>query len=375
MYKWQVHSAIGRGRPLPTDFSRLADGIAGSLRQFHISSTRAEDEGQHRAANNPPSTRGSKRLAETTREIQNLYTGGKSSAATTASRSIPQGAVDARSLAVKPEGAPLISYQTSDVVFRGRGGLRGGLGLRGRGGFRGRGRGGRGGRGGGERGDRQKRKGGRGGGEGTGGKMEFEYTPDESKYMKEKAEKERGSRVPFQPLEVTQDRLRGDGPAVVVGEFGMANIVEEKLDWLAERPIGSYRRTDELARRLLSGEFVRFESDAEKDAVVKRAETLAVEEGIRLSERKGEVVQPKEAGFEPITEEDRNLLVERLLKGSHEAPGSPPPEDGVLKELLRVTHRNETYLPRDASSLLGKVRGLLPAQTSRASRPAGAAAR
>jgi len=46
MYKWQVHSAIGRGRPLQTDFGRLADGIAVSLRQFHISSTRAEGEGQ-----------------------------------------------------------------------------------------------------------------------------------------------------------------------------------------------------------------------------------------------------------------------------------------------------------------------------------------
>jgi hypothetical protein len=46
MFKWHVHSAIGRGRPVAHDFSRVADGIAASLRQFSISvSKRAEEDG------------------------------------------------------------------------------------------------------------------------------------------------------------------------------------------------------------------------------------------------------------------------------------------------------------------------------------------
>jgi hypothetical protein len=45
MYKWHVHSAIGRGRPLTNDLLRAADGIAASLRQFSVSVSRAaEDE-------------------------------------------------------------------------------------------------------------------------------------------------------------------------------------------------------------------------------------------------------------------------------------------------------------------------------------------
>jgi hypothetical protein len=40
MYKWHVHSAIGRGRPLANDFSRVADGIAASLRAFSISASK-----------------------------------------------------------------------------------------------------------------------------------------------------------------------------------------------------------------------------------------------------------------------------------------------------------------------------------------------
>jgi hypothetical protein len=47
MYKWHVHSAIGRGRPLAGDFAKVADGIASSLRQFHISaSTQIENGGE-----------------------------------------------------------------------------------------------------------------------------------------------------------------------------------------------------------------------------------------------------------------------------------------------------------------------------------------
>jgi hypothetical protein len=44
MYKWHVHSAIGRGRPVSSDIQRVTDGIAASLRQFSISVSRAAEE-------------------------------------------------------------------------------------------------------------------------------------------------------------------------------------------------------------------------------------------------------------------------------------------------------------------------------------------
>ncbi len=44
MFKWHVHSAIGRSRPAAHDLSRVADGIAASLRQFSISLSRSAEE-------------------------------------------------------------------------------------------------------------------------------------------------------------------------------------------------------------------------------------------------------------------------------------------------------------------------------------------
>jgi hypothetical protein len=45
MFKWHVNSAIGLGRPRTGEFTRLADGIAASLRQFHVSVARAAENG------------------------------------------------------------------------------------------------------------------------------------------------------------------------------------------------------------------------------------------------------------------------------------------------------------------------------------------
>jgi hypothetical protein len=44
MLKWQVNSAIGRGRPLCGEFAKVADGIAASLRQFHVSVSLADHD-------------------------------------------------------------------------------------------------------------------------------------------------------------------------------------------------------------------------------------------------------------------------------------------------------------------------------------------
>jgi hypothetical protein len=42
MFKWQLQSAVGRGRPLAHDVARVADGITAGLRQFSIAVQRCE---------------------------------------------------------------------------------------------------------------------------------------------------------------------------------------------------------------------------------------------------------------------------------------------------------------------------------------------
>jgi len=406
MYKWHVHSALGRGRPLQSDLGRVADGIAVSLRQFHVSCPRAEDAGERgkpisiripQQVNSTiqrqstfltdynallgPSTR-SKRLAQTSQEIQSLVSRlNSSSSAIPSSKPNARGALDARSLAVKPEGAPVITFATNvrggfRGGFRGssdgmrggfgrggiiRGGLRGGLGLRARGGLRGRGRGGpgaggRGGRGGRGRGRGSRRRGGDGNANPTGRAGKFQYTDKELEYMEQKRVKEAGERVPFQPPALSAEVLYtdGPGPAVVIGELGMAEIVDRQMRALAERPAGWFERNAELAKRLLKGDFVKFVSEAEKDAVLKEAARLSADRAVKLSERKGEVVESDFEGFEPA--DSKALMSVFYLDQGTGATA----DESVMARTTRGNMRNETYGIDSGDAFRGEVRKRLP---------------
>lgn len=161
MYKWHVHSAIGRGRPVAGDISRVTDGIAASLRRFSISISRtAENEGTlHLDAKlklefheilttytDKPTSR-AERSANAAREVSSL-----------APTAPPRG-IDARSLAAKPpqafkirrievSGGPIVPGRGDFSRQKGAGAVaRSGSGgheiraWRGRGSTRGRGRG------------------------------------------------------------------------------------------------------------------------------------------------------------------------------------------------------------------------------------------
>ncbi len=243
-----------------------------------------------------------------------------------------------------------------------RGGLRGGFGSRGRGGLRGRGRGGpgAGGRGGrGSKDGRSRRRGG-GGNDKFGQGEKFEYTDLELEYMEQKRAKEAGDRVPFEPPAMSAEALYADGlgPAVVIGERGMTEIVDRQMRILAERPAGSFERNAELARRFLNGGFVKFVSDGEKDAVLDEAERLGASEAATHSELKGEVVESRFTGFDPA--DPKALLRAFYLDQGKGAAADARQDESVLARMTRGNIRNETYGIESADAFRGEVQKRLP---------------
>ena len=243
---------------------------------------------------------------------------------------------------------------------RGRGELRGG---RGRSGIRR------------DRDDRGLRKRGGRDGEPRGQAAEFEHTAQEKEYMTDKAEREKPVPTPFDPEELTPKGLVRGGPTIIVSPWGMSEIVEEKLNRLA--PAGlkhdGVRRQD-LAQKLLHGDFVRFKDDEEKEAVLEIAQNKANEIANKLSEQKAEVVESMYTGFDPVDEHMKLRMAESWLGGKYilEEKNS---KNEVLSHLTMVTRKNGSYLPKNEVSLAAKVRSLLPVQSklaARSTRPARA---
>ena len=196
------------------------------------------------------------------------------------------------------------------------------------------------------------------------------YTEAEKEYLRDKEWEALGRDVPYQVRDVSQESLVAEGPAVLVGEYGMAEMVEERLRLVARKSMmeGLAGRKD-VIRRVLAGEFVRFENEQEKEEVLAEAEAISKKEAELRSEEKGEIVEPIATDFTVLEEAERKALVAGLLKGEYiiEEEGA----EGLLGHLMRSTSKNETYLPKDGYMLLEKVRTLLPA--AQKSRPAATA--
>ena len=226
------------------------------------------------------------------------------------------------------------------------------------------GRSARGGRGKRERDGREPRRRRANDGEAEKDEGKVEYTEAEERYLNDKKQGAAGPGEPYQIQGVSQESLVGEGPAVVVGEFGMAELVEERLRLLARRSMmeGMAGRED-VIRRVLAGEFVRFENEREKEEVLAEVTRIGKRGAELRSEEKGEIVEPKATEFVGLEEAERKAVVEGLLKGQYtiEREGA----EGLLGHLMRSTSKNETYLPKDGSVLLEKVRTLLPAPKSR----------
>lgn len=178
--------------------------------------------------------------------------------------------------------------------------------------------------------------------------------------MEQKRVKEAGDRVPFEPPAMSAAALYADGPgpAVVIGERGMTEVVDRQMRILAERPAGSFERNAELARRYLNGKFVKFVSDAEKDAVLTEAERLGANEAARQSERKGDVVESEFNEFEAA--DPKALLRAFYLDQGKRATADARQDESVLARVTRGNLRNETYRIESADAFRGEVEKRLP---------------
>merc|ERR1711939_232344 len=324
MFKWHVHSAIGRGRPASHDFARVADGIAASLRQFSISASRyAEEDGN----------------GEALREVSSLTPS-------------PTRGIDARSLAAKPpqqfkitremvdSPAPRERRSGSNFVPRGdfRGPPRPGGFNRG-GGMRGGARGGRG-----KRGAARGKARGRGGSASARDKQQREkeeddsepvpLKPDELEYLDERVG---GFQAPYKPVTSAEDLARW-GPPVISSPRGVVESLVYKMAVATDNVNPEFKSAAAHHEKMMSGAGTLFENATE-------------------SKRSKQVFRKADK----LSKDDKEAMMKEWVAGQYVPPKSATGPGDVLAQVAAYTRRNETYLPADARKLEETLRTLLPA--------------
>ncbi|KAI4149318.1 MAG: hypothetical protein L6R39_002530 [Caloplaca ligustica] len=166
--------------------------------------------------------------------------------------------------------------------------------------------------------------------------------------------------ITYTPAELSAETLRGMGPTLACGQWGMTETVTERMMKIGAKKDAYDKRIEELAHKWGEGEFCHFRSKQEKEDTIKTVERNLAGTGdnAKLDEKKE---AEKMTSVDTRMKEEGERLAERLLKGDYNIG---PPGKGPTAELLeRYTRKNETYLPKDREALAGKIGTLLPLET------------
>ncbi|RAH46932.1 uncharacterized protein BO95DRAFT_92309 [Aspergillus brunneoviolaceus CBS 621.78] len=167
--------------------------------------------------------------------------------------------------------------------------------------------------------------------------------------------------VRYDPEPVTLDSLRETWPSLPTDVGAHTAGVAETLSSISARFADGYVSPTEMGKRLFQGRYVRFLDEEEKSFAVAEARRLSQSLADKLSQRKGDLVEPIEVTFSPIDEKDRKTLIELLVQGKYPATLSgQSAQSPVLDQIATNLKNNGSYLTAGKDTqFFAKVESLL----------------
>lgn len=183
--------------------------------------------------------------------------------------------------------------------------------------------------------------------------------------IREQSEQDVQKPISYQPRVHDYSVLKETWPSLPTDTAGRVSSVTEKLAWLSERYPNGYVPPYELGRRLFEGKHVLFVSEEEKAEAEDEARKLAQQHADKLTQRRGDLVEPEDATLNETTAEDRGSLLRNVVKGDY--PQLQSDSSSVLDAVHKNLRNNHTYESAKSSQFLSKLQSLLPSgQTKRA---------
>ncbi|KAL4927936.1 uncharacterized protein BDV17DRAFT_282376 [Aspergillus undulatus] len=194
---------------------------------------------------------------------------------------------------------------------------------------------------------------------GAGGEDQTLAAEAENAY-RELAEQAKPVPTRYQPQAPSLQGLSETWPSFPTDIKATTAGVTEKLSSLSERYPNGYVAPLELGRRLFEGKFVRFTSEEEKAEALEAAKNYAQEAADKLSQGKGELVDPEAVILQALQGEGHKSLIESLVQGKYPTVETTENQSPVLGEVLRNLRNNETYQASGKrSQFLEKMESLL----------------
>lgn len=176
--------------------------------------------------------------------------------------------------------------------------------------------------------------------------MKEDWEADELDYLEKKLQSEQVEYQDFTPDVVNLETLAGMGPAVAVSDWGMSEVVGDKIIRLEK--MKELEKPPPLARLTRR--------------TPPSSTTVADETGTSEQKDQSKVKGLKKmADSRPLTAQRKGSLVKQLLSGQYPMMGAKESKGPVIDGVWKYGSRNETYLTSNASKLVKKVARLVPA--------------
>lgn len=182
------------------------------------------------------------------------------------------------------------------------------------------------------------------------------------KVLEEQIVKARPTPIRYEPQEINYSTLKSTWPSLPTDVNASSAAVYEKLASLGGRIADGYIPPYELGRRLWKGQNVLFNSEAEKAGALEETKRLAQLRADKISQRKGDLVEPRIVEFSPLNAENTKSLIETYVQGKY--PTAEAAKDGhaVLGEATKNLRNNGTYqTPGKNSQFMAKLESLVNA--------------
>ncbi|KAJ5612421.1 hypothetical protein N7510_005615 [Penicillium lagena] len=147
----------------------------------------------------------------------------------------------------------------------------------------------------------------------------------------------------YEPQDIDFSTLKETWPSLPTDANSRSAAVFEKLSSLSGRFANGYVPPYELGRRLWKGQSVLFFSEEEKAEALQETKRLAQLRADKLTQKKGEDVEPKEIDFAPIDAKTTNGLMETLAQGKYPTLDADKDQLPAISNVMRNLRSNGTY--------------------------------
>lgn len=155
--------------------------------------------------------------------------------------------------------------------------------------------------------------------------------------------KARPTPVRYDPKAIDFASLKDTWPSLPMDVDSRSATIIEKLSSLSGRLPNGYVPPYELGRRLWKGQNVLFENEMEKSEALEEVKRLAQVHADKISQQKGEIIEPREIKFSTVTAPDAKALLEAFAQGKYPTLKVSKDQPAVLGDVVKNLRNNGTY--------------------------------